>query len=68
VWCGPTSQEDPYDFLLCLVPLAIINGLLGAAVFMDSYGPVMQAKAQASLAAGQDGAKAVGRLAKSKSK
>lgn len=69
MWTAPRagiSQENPYDFILAVVPLIIITGLLGAAVFNDAYGPIMHAKAQAGLAAGQEGAKAVRRLARLK--
>ena len=42
------SQDEPMQFLQCLLPVAIVVGMLVAAVFMDTMGPVMQAKAKAA--------------------
>lgn len=48
------SQDEPLQFLQCLIPVAIVVGILVAAVFLDTMGPVMQARAKsAALMAAQ---------------
>ena len=42
------SQDEPLQFLQCLIPVAIVVGILVAAVFMDTMGPVMQARAKSA--------------------
>ena len=42
------SQDEPLQFLQCLIPVVIVVGILVAAVFMDTMGPVMQARAKSA--------------------
>jgi hypothetical protein len=53
-------QDDSVDFLFCLIPLVAIHALLGTALFMDAFAPVMKAKAKAAQLKSQEAASKVG--------
>jgi hypothetical protein len=49
------------EFLYSLTPLVVIHALLGAALFMDAFAPVMSAKAKATQLKTQEVAAKLGR-------